>query len=97
MAAMIRDREISVAELVDAHFQEIHRVNGKLNAFVSIDEERARRQATLARDWVRAGDEFRGGASTNEICYFNPIRASSPSTRPSRCITPRIARITPGM
>jgi Asp-tRNA(Asn)/Glu-tRNA(Gln) amidotransferase A subunit family amidase len=48
MAAMIRDREVSVAELVDAHFQQIHRVNGPLNAFVSIDEERARRQAQLA-------------------------------------------------
>ena len=48
MAAMIRNREISVAELVDAHFRELHHVNGKLNAFVSIDEERARRQAALA-------------------------------------------------
>ena len=47
MAAMIRDREISVVELVEAHFREIRRVNGKLNAFVSIDEERARRQATF--------------------------------------------------
>src|SRR4249919_3894566 len=50
MALMIRDREVSVAELVDAHYREIQRVNGKLNAFVSIDEERARRQAARADD-----------------------------------------------
>lgn len=45
---------MSVVELVDAHCQEIHRVNGKLNAFVSIDEERARRQATLADNAIAA-------------------------------------------
>jgi len=54
MAAMIRDREISVVELVEAHFREIRRLNGKLNAFVSIDEERARRQAKLADDAIAA-------------------------------------------
>ena len=51
---MIRDRELSVAELVDAHLHEIHEVNGRLNAFVSIDEERARHQATLADKAVAA-------------------------------------------
>jgi Asp-tRNA(Asn)/Glu-tRNA(Gln) amidotransferase A subunit family amidase len=54
MAAMIRDREVSAVELVDAHYREIHRVNGRLNAFVSIDEERARRQAALADDAIAA-------------------------------------------
>jgi Asp-tRNA(Asn)/Glu-tRNA(Gln) amidotransferase A subunit family amidase len=50
MAAMVRRREISVVELVEAHVREIHRVNGRLNAFVSIDEDRALRQAALADD-----------------------------------------------
>jgi Asp-tRNA(Asn)/Glu-tRNA(Gln) amidotransferase A subunit family amidase len=54
MASMVRDREISVVELVEAHFQEIRRVNGKLNAFVSIDEERACRQAKFADDAIAA-------------------------------------------
>jgi Asp-tRNA(Asn)/Glu-tRNA(Gln) amidotransferase A subunit family amidase len=54
MASMIRDREISVFELVDAHFRKIRRVNGTLNAFVSIDEERARRQAKVADDAIAA-------------------------------------------
>jgi Asp-tRNA(Asn)/Glu-tRNA(Gln) amidotransferase A subunit family amidase len=54
MAAMIRDRQVSVAQLVDAHLQEIHRVNGRLNAFVSIDEQRARDQAKRADDAIAA-------------------------------------------
>src|SRR5438034_3849582 len=52
MAARIRDRQFTVAELIDAHFQQIHRLNPKLNAFVSIDEENARRQARLADEAV---------------------------------------------
>lgn len=54
MAAMVRAREISVVALVDAHFQEIRRVNGALNAFVPIDEERAHRQATVADEAIAA-------------------------------------------
>ena len=54
MASMIRDREVSVVELVDAHFREIRRVNSRLNAFVSIDEERAHRQARLADKAIAA-------------------------------------------
>lgn len=52
MAARIRDRQLSVTELIDAHFRQIHRLNPQLNAFVSIDEERAKRQAKLADEAV---------------------------------------------
>ena len=52
MAAHIRDRQVSVVELVDAHLRRIHRLNPQLNAFVSIDEEAARRQAKLADEAV---------------------------------------------
>ena len=34
MAAGIRDRKISVVDLVEAHFLQIERLNAKLNAFV---------------------------------------------------------------
>lgn len=54
MAAMIRDRQVSAADLVDAHLARIHRLNPSLNAFVSIDAERARRQAKLADDAIAA-------------------------------------------
>jgi len=54
MASMVRDREIAVVELVEAHFQEIRRMSGRLNAFVSIDEERASREAVRADEAIAA-------------------------------------------
>src|SRR5689334_13244714 len=54
MAAQIRNRELKAADLVDAHLQRIKRLNPKLNAFVSIDEENARRQAASADQAVAA-------------------------------------------
>ena len=54
MAARIRDRQFSVAELVEAHFRRIGHLNPKLNAFVSIDEAGATRQAKLADEAVAA-------------------------------------------
>jgi Asp-tRNA(Asn)/Glu-tRNA(Gln) amidotransferase A subunit family amidase len=56
MAAMVRRREISVVELVEAHVREIHRVNGRFNAFVSIDQDRALRQAAVADDAVEGNE-----------------------------------------
>jgi len=55
MAEHIRDRQCSATELLDAHFKQIHRLNPQLNAFVSIDEENARRQARLADETVARG------------------------------------------
>ena len=54
MAAMVRRREVSVVELVQAHLDEIGRLNGRLNAFVSIDADRALRHAALADGAVAA-------------------------------------------
>jgi Asp-tRNA(Asn)/Glu-tRNA(Gln) amidotransferase A subunit family amidase len=54
MAAWIRDRNISATDLLDAHLGQIKRWNSKLNAFVSIDEERARHQAKEADEAVRS-------------------------------------------
>jgi len=45
MADLVRQREISPIELVDAHFARIAELNPRLNAFVALDEERARRDA----------------------------------------------------
>ena len=56
MAARIRDGSVSaMGELLEAHLRQIGRWNPKLNAFVSIDAERARVQAKEADDAVRAG------------------------------------------
>jgi Asp-tRNA(Asn)/Glu-tRNA(Gln) amidotransferase A subunit family amidase len=55
MAAGIRDRCFSAADLVEAHLSQIARWNPKLNAFVAIDESRARRDAKDADEAVRRG------------------------------------------
>jgi Asp-tRNA(Asn)/Glu-tRNA(Gln) amidotransferase A subunit family amidase len=45
MAEQIREKRISPVELVEAHLAQIERLNPKLNAFVQVDAERARRAA----------------------------------------------------
>jgi Asp-tRNA(Asn)/Glu-tRNA(Gln) amidotransferase A subunit family amidase len=54
MAARIRDREITATELLEAHLAQIQRWNTRLNAFVSIDEDRARVAAKAADEAVSA-------------------------------------------
>ncbi|MGA8089306.1 MAG: amidase [Terracidiphilus sp.] len=44
---MLRAREISVAELAEAHIQQIERLNPQLNAFADFDAERVRTQARV--------------------------------------------------
>ncbi|MGH9747989.1 MAG: amidase [Candidatus Acidiferrales bacterium] len=48
MAEQVRAGEVSPVELVDAHLARIERLNPKLNAFVSVDAERARARAKAA-------------------------------------------------
>ena len=53
MAQQIRNKKLSCRELVDAHLTRIGELNPKLNAFVEIEEERARAEAR-ERDEVMA-------------------------------------------
>lgn len=48
MAQQIRERKLSPVELVEAHLARIEKLNPKLNAFVQVDVEGARRQAYAA-------------------------------------------------
>jgi Asp-tRNA(Asn)/Glu-tRNA(Gln) amidotransferase A subunit family amidase len=45
MAEQVCQKKLSPLELVEAHFARIHELNPCLNAFVALDEERARRHA----------------------------------------------------
>lgn len=50
MAALVRSRQISAVELLEAHLHQIDRLNPKLNAFVEVDANRARQAAARADD-----------------------------------------------
>jgi amidase len=53
LAAMVRSGEASARELVEASYEAIGRLNGELNAFVTLCEDRALAEA----DTVQPGDE----------------------------------------
>ena len=58
MAEKIRSKEISPVELVDAHLAQIDKLNPKLNAFIQVDADRARRSARAAEDAVMQGKQI---------------------------------------
>jgi Asp-tRNA(Asn)/Glu-tRNA(Gln) amidotransferase A subunit family amidase len=58
MAEQIRKRKLSPVELVEAHLTRIQELNPKLNAFVHVDVDRARRQARVAEAAVSNGEEL---------------------------------------
>jgi Asp-tRNA(Asn)/Glu-tRNA(Gln) amidotransferase A subunit family amidase len=56
VARKIRTREISPREIIDAHLERIEKLQPKLNAFVHVDAEGARRQAQASEASVLRGD-----------------------------------------
>ena len=56
MAQLVRDREISPVELVDRHLGRIEQLNPKLNAFIHVDSEGARRQARAVEERIARGE-----------------------------------------
>src|SRR5216683_868810 len=58
MAERIRRKELSPVELVESHLSRIQELNPKLNAFVQVDAERARRQARVAEAAVGNAEEL---------------------------------------
>ena len=58
MAEQIQQKKLSPVDLIEAHLTRIQELNPKLNAFVQIDVEGARRQALLAEEAMRDGREL---------------------------------------
>jgi Asp-tRNA(Asn)/Glu-tRNA(Gln) amidotransferase A subunit family amidase len=58
MAKQIRGKSLSPVELVEAHLGRIEALNPKLNAFVQVDAEGARRQARLAEAAISEGKDL---------------------------------------
>jgi Asp-tRNA(Asn)/Glu-tRNA(Gln) amidotransferase A subunit family amidase len=59
IAAGIREKEFSPVEVVEAHLERVAALQPKLNAFVHLDAEGARRQARTAEAAVMRGDNVR--------------------------------------
>ena len=73
MAEQVRAGEISPVELVDAHLARIERLNPKLNAFASVDAERACARAKVAEAAVAAP----GGKNALGSLHGVPITVKS--------------------
>jgi Asp-tRNA(Asn)/Glu-tRNA(Gln) amidotransferase A subunit family amidase len=58
MAEQIRQKKLSPLELVEAHLSRIEKLNPKLNAFVQVDTEGARRQARAAEAVVARNERI---------------------------------------
>jgi amidase len=56
MAERIRGKELSPVELLEAHLAQIERLNPKLNAFIEVNVEGARRQARAAEAAAMRGE-----------------------------------------
>ena len=56
LAALLRTRQISARELMDAHLDRIERLNPDLNAIVTLDADGARAAADAAADRLAAGE-----------------------------------------
>jgi amidase len=56
LAALVRTREVSARELMDAHLDRIERLNPELNAIVTLDPEGARAAADAADARLAAGE-----------------------------------------
>ncbi len=59
LAALLQSKQVSAVEMLDAHLERIERYNPRLNAIVTLDAERARREAR-AIDARRARGETLG-------------------------------------
>jgi len=55
LARMIRDREVSAVEVLDAYLTQIAKHNSKLNAICTLDEDNARTRARLADEALARG------------------------------------------
>ena len=58
LAQMIRDRNVSAVEVLDAHLERIAKHNSKLNAICTLDEEQARQRAKQADEELAQGKNW---------------------------------------
>jgi len=83
LSKLIASREISCAEVVDATIERIQRLNPKLNAFITILGESARREAKHADSLLKQG-KYLGPLhgipiSFKDLIYIRGVRSTSGS------------------
>jgi amidase len=58
LAQMIRDRQVSAVEVLEAHLAQINKHNSKLNAICTLDEDNARARAKQADEALAKGENW---------------------------------------
>ena len=58
LAQMIRNKEVSAVEVLDAYLQQIDRYNGSINAIATLDVERAKNRAIEADEALAKGENW---------------------------------------
>ncbi|MEP0834351.1 amidase family protein [Microcoleus sp. AS-A8] len=58
LAQMIRARQVSAVEVLEAHLAQINKHNSKLNAICTLDENNARARAKQADEALAKGDNW---------------------------------------
>src|SRR4028118_1357232 len=58
LARMIRDRQVSAVEVLDAYLTQIAKHNSQLNAICTLDEDNARTRARLADEALARGENW---------------------------------------
>ncbi len=58
LAGMIRDRKVSVHEVMEAHLARIEEINSKVNAIITLISDEALRQARLADEVLARGEDL---------------------------------------
>ena len=58
LAQMIRDKEVSATEVLDAYLEQIVKYNDKINAIATLDTERAKQRAVEADEALARGENW---------------------------------------
>lgn len=58
LAQMIRERQVSAVDVLEAHLQQIAAHNSQINALITINEENARQQAKAADQAITEGENW---------------------------------------
>ena len=58
VSELIRKKDLSPTELLEAHLRRIENVNGKLNAFITVMAEQAQKSARFIEDQIQKGNHI---------------------------------------